>query len=70
MKNILNELQRILKHNKDTKLSIREKNSNETNTFNFSNQRPNIDSVEQTYTMYDGHYDYDWDEQPTDNISF
>jgi len=23
---------------------------------------------EQTYTMYDGHYD--WDEQPTDNISF
>jgi hypothetical protein len=68
MKNILNELQRILKHNKDTKLWIREKGSNEVHTFNFSNQRPNIDNVEQTYTMYDGHYD--WDEQPTDNISF
>ena len=70
MKKILNELQRILKaNNKDSKLWIREKGSNEVHTFNFSNQKPNIDNVEQTYTMYDGHYDYS-DEQPTDNISF
>lgn len=76
MKKVLNELQRILKaNNKDSKLWIREKGSKETHTFNFSNQKPNIDNVEQTYTMYDGHYEdslpfNDWDEQPTDNINF
>lgn len=68
MKKVLNELQRILKaNNKDVKLSIREKGTKETHTFNFSNQKPNIENVEQTYTMYDGHYDWD---SPTDNIQF
>lgn len=74
MKKVLNELQRILKaNNKDVKLWIREKGTKETHTFNFSNQKANIENVEQTYTMYDGHYDSlsfnDWD-SPSDNIQF
>lgn len=69
MKHILKELQRIIGTKEDVNVTIKERGNDRVHTYSFTNSKESstIESVEQTHTMYDGHYDWD---SPSDNIRF